>query len=192
MKRLVFLLVSAILLLGLSVPLAAQGPHPTVICNGNICGGAGPRNYYYDVSVWPDELFTSFGIGVHDPVLANYANMVMPANWAVGIFGEPGWQQLDDPFTPHGQVSGNSGQCPYTLFWWTGSGGGQAVQQAFFGFDYNADPHDTGWVCSGVKENWAMPVGTGQGPVHSPVPEPASLLALGSGLLALAGIRRRK
>ncbi|MCX6377123.1 MAG: hypothetical protein NTU88_14000 [Armatimonadetes bacterium] len=32
-----------------------------------------------------------------------------------------------------------------------------------------------------------MPVGTGQGPVHSPVPKPGSFLILGWGLAALAG-----
>ena len=178
-------------MLGLTAPVFAQLT-PTVLCQGNACGGAGLRNYYYDVSVLPEQKFTSFGIGVHDPVLANYANMVMPGDWLVMIGVEPGWEQLDDPFHAHGVVSPVSGQCPYTIFWWTGPDG-LAVQQANFGFDYAAPPHDVGWVCSGVKENWASPVGTGAGPVHSPIPEPGSLLALSSGLIAMAGafVRRR-
>ena len=195
MKRLVFLLVCLVVLFGLSLPVAAQIPHPTVIDNGNICGGAGPRNYFYDVSVWPEELFTSYGIGVHDPVLANYANILVPAGWQVVVKELnpelPPWTMPDDPYTAHGVVSGGpTGLCPYTLFW----SGPNGINQFGFGFNYNADPHDVGWVCSGIRESWAAPVGAGAGPVHSPVPEPGSLLALSSGLIALAGtvIRRGK
>jgi hypothetical protein len=196
MRRLLFLLVSAALLFALSIPLAAQIPHPTVIDNGNICGGAGPRNYYYDVSVWATELFTSFGIGVHNPVLANYANILVPVGWQVAIKELnpelPPWTMPDDPYTAHGIVSGGpTGLCPYTLFW-NSMAPGSAVQSFGFGFDYNAEPHDVGWVVSGIRENWGQPVGAGAGPVHSPVPEPGSLLVLCSGLVTLAGATLRK
>jgi len=195
-KRLVYFLLLTACVLVLTVPAFAI-PNPTVLCQGNVCGGGGLRNYYYDISVLPEEKFTSFGIGIHDPVLANYASIVTPAGWSVTINeldpNKPQWTMPDDPFTAHGlNTGGPSGLCPYTLFWWDPIGTG--LQQANFGFDNPNSPHDVGWVVSGIRENWAMPVGTGAGPVHSPVPEPGSLLALGSGLLGLAGtaIRRRR
>jgi len=190
MKRFAYLLLVTACVLGLTAPVFAQLT-PTVLCQGNTCGAAGPRNYYYDVSVLEAQLFTSFGIGTHDANPANYSNWVTPAGWIVTIKTEPGWTMPDDPFTPHGQNTGGpTGLCPYTVFW----NGSNGIVSGQFGFDNPNKPHDVGWVCSGVSENWAQPVGTGTGPVHGPVPEPGSLLALGSGLFALAGtfVRRRR
>ena len=182
MKRLSFRLVAVAILACLVLPAFAG---TTVICNGNKCGGNGPRDYYYDVSMGVSEQFTSFGVGVHDPVLAHYGNQLIPAGWSVAVNVTAGWEQKDDPFHAHGVVSPWSGQCPYTIFWLDTSS--NPLQSFGFGFNYNAAPHDTGWFCSGVKENWAMPIGMGQGPVHSPVPEPGPLVVLGWGLIASAG-----
>ena len=58
MKHLVYLLLVTACVLGLTCPVFAHS-NPTVLCQGNACGGGGPRNYYYDVSALPEQKFTS-------------------------------------------------------------------------------------------------------------------------------------
>lgn len=182
----------ALLALGLAIPTLAQGG-ATVLCQGNICGGGGIRNYQYDVTGTGGLLLHQFHVGTCDPNIADYSNILGPVGWTFGIFSI--LEDHRDGFTPHGGISAPTGKCNWSAVW-TEPDNGPGVQNALFGFDNPNLPHDVGWFInsSQVVENWAAPVGMGAGPVHGPtVPEPGSLLALGSGLLALGGwtLRRR-
>ncbi|MCE5323706.1 PEP-CTERM sorting domain-containing protein [bacterium] len=161
----------------------------SVLCQGNICGGGGIRNYQYDVSV-ADGLIYQFHVGTCDPNIADYSNILMPAGWSFNIYSI--LEDHADKFTPHGQISSADGYCQWCAVWTDTTG--QGIASATFGFDNPNSPHDVGWFInsSSAVENWSMPVGLGDGPVHGPtVPEPSSLLSLLSGLGVLGGVIAR-
>ena len=182
MKRIMFAILVTVFVLGASVPVSASAK-----CIGNICGGNGARSYVYEVTCDP---LTSFEIGIH--VTEGLSDFIQPDGWTHQIIG--GNVYKDDPFTPHGIVSPWAGTyCPAFLRWT----GPVEYDTAIFGFNSPCLPHDVGWSIDrlGGPDGalWSAAVGMGEGPVHSPIPEPGSLLALGSGLIAAAGmfLRRR-
>jgi PKD repeat protein len=158
-----------------TAPVPVIEPEPCkVICDGTACGGGGgggatPSRYYYTLIAPTGKVLDHFHIGVHDCDLDNYSNFVLPPGWSVtGIF--TGINPLDDDLTPHGNISAPTGECPCALVF-----GGPPITSGVIGYDHAGPPHDVGWqleltvsptwICT---EDWAMPVGMGQGPAHSP------------------------
>jgi hypothetical protein len=156
-------------------------------------------SWTYTYQVTTNTGFAELEIGACDLVAARYTNWAQPAGWvALGVMQGLIYEGADhySPATAHGQVSpGPVGTCPGKIVW---QGSAPAGGPFTFGFSHPWGPHDAPWwTMSGdavTSENWSAAVGGGAGPVHSPVPEPGSLLALGSGLMAFAGalLRRRR
>ena len=67
-----------------------------------------------------------------------------------------------------------------------------------FGYDNDTDPMDVTWVfdpgipLTPTGSDWSKAVGLGQGPVHGPSPEPATLSLLAVGIGGLMLRRRRR
>ena len=191
MKR--FMILTLVVLVGL-IPMMAQASW-IVNCDGTESGGGGLRLYQYNVTCLPPDppmpTLSEFEVGTCDPVLAHYTNWILPPSWSVVISPsneKPHWADK----TPHGQVSpGPAGECPWMLVFT-----GPAIGNGSFAYDHPWHSHDVSWLIGSsqgaIIENWAEPVGMGEGPIHAPVPEPGSLLALGSGLTALLGMALRK
>ncbi|MEN6357059.1 MAG: PEP-CTERM sorting domain-containing protein [Armatimonadota bacterium] len=189
MKR---VLLSIVMLVLIVAAVPAFSFSASVLCQGNICGGIGVRDYQYEVTV-TDGLIYQLHVGTCDPNLQDYFNILMPAGWSFNIYSII--EDHADTFTPHGQISTPTGSCQWCAVWTDTTG--QGVANAVFGFDNPNSPHDVGWFInsSAAVENWSMPVGLGDGPVHGPtVPEPSGLLALLSGLGVLSGavVRMKK
>ena len=187
MKRL-YLPLIVLLTLALISPVCAS----TVRCIGTSSGGDGPRAYSYGLDGLVN--LTSWELGTDRDDL--FTNWLQPTDWSWQILGNDlpeNEQRLGYiPKTPEGQISpGPAGPCSWRIVWTGPALNGNGF---VFGFDSLAPPHDTDWITSdGSAANWDALVGMGEGPIHSPtVPEPGSLAALGTGLMALIGIRRRR
>jgi hypothetical protein len=154
----------------------ASASTTTIQCIGTESGGPGGtcgNQYVYLVT--PDPLangVTDVYIGTGDPYKspkspANYRNLCMPAGWTFTIVpGDASY--LDDPKTPHGNVTGSSGSCPYVMHW-----SGPAQLAPFeLGFNHPFPSHDVHWNVTDVvgsnSANWSAAVGLGSGPVHAP------------------------
>jgi len=198
MKRSMYLLVITALVLGLAVPALAQSALVTCLCGGG--GGGGAYTYQYGVSATGGTIY-EFEVGTNDGNISNYTSIIMPLGWSFSITGAG---RADSDYSPHGSYATGDGPCPYSATF-TAPLEGPGVTSATFGFSNPFAPRNVGWEVDGwdlehsswfQTENWSQPVGTGLGPVHGVgfVPEPGSILALGSGLFALAGtfVRRRR
>jgi hypothetical protein len=121
--------------------------------------------YTYVVDPGPNDLIMDFLVGTCDPNIANYFNWIMPPGWVAQIVGAP---LLDNGFTPKGGLSSPTGNCVAGILFQ-----GPPSPADLFGFDHQGHPHDVGWQVAttrgGANENWMMPVGLGQGPVHGPL-----------------------
>jgi len=186
MKRYTPLLSAIVLALGLITAAQAQ---VSVICMGTESGGGGIRLYHYDVSSAGNP-FTELEVGTCDGNILNYTNWVLPPSWSVLMTTGAKHDHWTGK-TAHGQVSpGPNGKCPFFLTFT-----GPQITAGTFAYDNKRHSHDVGWLVGALNpatEDWSKPVGTGEGPIHAPIPEPGSLLALGSGLVALAGSILRK
>ena len=174
-----------------------------------------PVDYLYEVLVMPGDHWHVFQVGTCDGDIANYTGIYESSNWYV-IGGQagalvkqplvveahnpnPGLVLPPPSWTPHGQMSvgGPQGNCPYVVQWLIPPGDDSTADTYYFGFDNVNEPHDVGatiytsLIGFTWDEDWTKAVGTGAGPVHGPVPEPATLalLAVG-GCLPL--LRRRR
>jgi hypothetical protein len=168
----------------------------TIHCNGSESGGTGPRSYYYVVTISPGEpgdVLQELRIGTDDLVAGNYSNWIQPDGWAPVPFDYS--VLLDaDVKTPHGETSpGPTGNSLGAVTW---KGPALGAGTYYFGFNNSHSSHDVGWFIfpggqqGPISEDWEEPVGMGTGPVHGPVPEPATLALMALGGLVL--IRRRR
>jgi len=194
-------------LLGVSLLLALSqvaGSGAIVIaCEGNADGGVGGRNFQYELMNTGPGLvvITSFTVATDDPNLANYTNPQMPAGFVLGMAG--GNLVNQGVQTPHGGFSPLPLEMSAaTVTFTTGGPGVPLPADGFttitFGFNNPSTYQDAEWTATGFGTQWASPVAGPfgvftDGPVHAPaVPEPASMLAVGSALLGLAAVRRWK
>ena len=152
----------------------------------------------------PGDHWHVFQVGTCDGTLSNYTGIHHSSNWMLigGIGGtlvlNPAVAEAhySGPWTPHGSISqGPDGQCPYSVMWSIPAGDDSTPDTYYFGFDNLNPPHDVGGTIYTQllgytwDENWLSAVGTGAGPLHGPIPEPATLSLLALGTLAV--IRRR-
>lgn len=172
----------------------SAGAWATVICNGNICGGSGIRNYIYDVSF--SAAFDYFKIGTCDGNIQNYTSVLTPYGWTFNIIAANEQNaELHDVFSSHGTVQQTPiDKCPYLIVW-ASTDEQYDVSGFMFGYNNQNAPHDADWTITedGVyvdDGDWIKPLGMGEGVVHSPtVPEPGSIFALTAGLLGLVGLK---
>ena len=183
----------------------------TAVCNGTASSGDGPRDYWYEVTTTQQYDQFEFAAGTADRNEGNYGNSMVA--YKVGDV----WIELDDGAVPGGDYDTFFGygavaldiHNPKTIH-----GGGPVTPNGksnmvimwsvltiqnpagTYGFGYDnefTDPLDVSWFFDvggpppDDTEDWSKVVGTGQGPVHGPSPEPAtlSLLAVGIGTLLL-------
>ena len=121
------------------------------------------------------KALTVFEVGVEDGDINHYTIQCAPAGYTVSIVELP--RSHDVCSTPHGEETGKESNCPYVLrFEWT-----TALTSNFevgYSYDQPTDGfHDVNWKVSDGQQysrqaSWSFVVGTGNGPVHSPVPEP--------------------
>jgi hypothetical protein len=179
------------------VLLATPAQAAVVACRGTESGGTGSRLYYYGVILGPDEALTDVQIGTDDLNLGNYTNFIQPAGWSWSlIYAE---DQHAAVKTPHGLVSPPpSGTCPAAVKWSGPVFNGPGT--FYFGYDNPNPSHNVSWTVTGEDfagspvtstVDWAFPVGD-HGPVHGPVPEPATMGLLALGALALPRRRKRQ
>jgi hypothetical protein len=187
----------------------------TVGCIGTESGGwGGPLGwrYAYEVTVvdTPGDLgMWYFQVGTCDLTLANYSRVMITDMLGNPI---PGWQTVypggtanphdieahRDGKTPHGTVSQGPLGIAQGYVRWDIIPGTPTIPDGttvFCGFDNPNTSHDVGWTAgipgmTDVNEDWSQGVGFGYGPVHGPVPEPATLLLMGAGLTGLLARRR--
>ena len=166
----------------------------TVVCNGSESGGSGPRDYYYEITLGDSNQMDYFQVGTECGLLAHYTNIVGPEGWTF-VLGSEILEPHYEGKTDHGSISPGTGSpdVDIVVYWFgtdlTGAG------TYYFGFDNPHPSHDVGGLVEDDmvnvwNEDWDLAVGTGAGPLHGPVPEPATIILLGLGGLAL--MRRRK
>ena len=186
----------------------------TAVCNGTACGGDGPRDYWYEVTTTQQYDGFEFAAGTADRSEGNYGNSMVA--YLVG----DAWVELDDGANPGGDYDTFWGYGPQLDIHApkTVHGGGPVTPNGKsnmvimwsvytilnpagtygFGYDNDTDPLDVSWFFDeggppeDATSDWSKVVGMGKGPVHGPLPEPATLALLVLGGLGVLLRGRRK
>lgn len=210
------LLLCAIVILAMAVGTAWGSI--SVKCKGKACGESGKPDggfnedinltysYAYEVVVL-DEEFDWFRVGVGanasiTNIKAYYFNnenkMWLASTNFTGQIRNNDHESTHDPMTAHGNTTNSNGSTSTCVVW----SGSNRSGSFWFVFNSPNSPMDVGWMVEldetpKDQENWAQPVGKGEGPVHGPVsgalaPEPMSVILAALGLSSVALLRRRR
>ncbi len=165
------------LVLGMACVGCTAWAVPVVVCQGQECGGSGPRDYAYAVDAGVDPII-EFMVSTNDLDAAGYTNVLTPPGWQFAV--EPvAMDHACGGYAVHGGTS--LGACGAQSLgrarWWTDDPYG-GVTAFTFGFDHHWPAEDAGWQAQTdtyTLADWAAPVGAGVGPVHGPGGAPANL-----------------
>jgi hypothetical protein len=176
--------------LSLAASLAAGA---VVYYDGRECGGSGPCDYTYTVVADKGDPISELRVTTNDLDAKHYTDVLTPDGWFFTIeTGGP--LHSGGRCTPVGEISPG----PVRMIsigqvrWWTDDPKQSAIESFTFGFNHPWYAQDVGWRATSANsdylEDWEAPVGEGAGPVHGPyssIPEPATLLLLALGGLAV-------
>jgi hypothetical protein len=181
-------------LLFLCIVLVLSGAVQAIMvkCIGSKCDGPVLWDYCYEITLTATEFIDNFTVGIHSG--CDIKNIRSPDGWGHIVSPSFEGQKHNTGFTPHGQKSSSNGNCDGRIGWSTSGTPLSGGTYDSFSFDSTCPPHDVGFMIKNdntplLREDWKLPVGMGFGPVHSPVPEPATICLFGLGGLLL---RRRK
>ena len=158
----------------------ASGGVTQVVCAGRACGGNGgsgnpcsESQYCYRVEPNGNPL-TSFEVSVEDGDLSHYSSFCAPAGWDHVMVTVQGSHELC--FTAHGQTTGKNSSCQNALRFFSSTSRTESFEVGF-SYDLPMDgSHDVSWKSSdGQRSSWSFPVGSSNGPVHSPLPRRANV-----------------
>lgn len=195
--------------LALIIGLATGAHAYSVFCNFNLPhGGASQEMVYsltmdtveYRVVVDEGESLAEFFVGWGIGPLANSAYVEDSGRNGVAFsILNTGLREHSDSYTPDGMISTapdseTLASLRYVITTPVGPG------TYYFGYRIPLDTYfliDTGWQTlddlnqgNSDSENWLASVSNGEGPVHAPIPEPATMALVGIGSAVLA-LRRR-
>jgi len=199
-----FLAVCAMLLTA-ELAFGTVAPPLTISCEGTLCSGGGQRDYQYTLhNIWGSSVtLTEFYIGTGDLAISDYSNWVAPEGFTSTAV-VAAWDELGGSYsiltttgteTPHGVYPTRDVSDSLGGILWTGNAVINIGDSVTFGFDNPNESQDFQWHAS--TTTWLNEMGTIYVPiagptgtytvgyVHSPVPEPATLLLLGLGGLLL-------
>ena len=202
----------AVLLIPCQTALATISVYE-IACEGTESGGGGVSTYQYTLRNLDQSTRTLnlFYLGTDDVNLADYSNWVMPLGWSsqvgtwASFLGDLNVMGTDHVKTPHMVLPPPPVGSTLGAIVFSGPTLNLAsLGTATFGFDNANHSEDVEWIAEGVAPPpndeftvgtyilpMAGPLGTfTQGFVHSPVPEPSTLLMLGIGALGLWHRRR--
>jgi len=141
-----------------SVKIQCAGHNPC-------CDGTSSNKFVYNVKLAAGVSTTSIDVGTHDGTLSDYTLLTAPTGWSLSIASLTPVDHL--ACVAHGTATTIDARCPYALHF---SGPAQTSDFTLsYAFGPNWDHHVTNWKAStGDAANWSQPVGTGDGPIHSP------------------------
>lgn len=191
MKKALLLLSMLCMLL----PLAGQAITVECDLSGNLCdGGSGTtlgtvtRDMFYSITLSAAESIDFFQNGWFDGGLPSgwdsqasdfivVDSSGVDQGWLIAVEagGEP-WGN----FTPHGGTGSAAGTTDAILTWNENGGGSISDGTYYFGYNTTQPFADVGFLTATtvLNEDWDEAVGQGLGPIHAPVPEPATALLL--------------
>lgn len=193
------------LLIALCALLPFIGQAIEVWCDlaGNVCdGGTGTtigdytRSMFYKVTLGAGENIDYFHVGwlpggtATDIVAIDGSTSNLLSGWSNAFISgnEPGRINYVD----HGEVTTSTMTTDAALRW---QGGSVNAGIYYFGYNTTNSFGEVGFLAKEnsstvLNEDWTKAVGQGLGPVHAPIPEPASVLMLGLGSVLIGLFRR--